>query len=186
MPVESDFDSPLFRTIPSLFDFTNNSYAMPGVLLDPCTDTMTCDWYPTHRTATTDSRSIINQPFRSNFHEPHRRCRLRFQSMSSWSRSGGIAALVLRPSTTPAVQNCTNGCYSWSPRVRVYTDPLSICMPGYAWRGANDSDHVCVTPQTYIETQYDNSQTSYRVDPNGPYRPDTCLQGFVWREACVG
>ena len=29
----------------------------------------------------------------------------------------------------------------------------------------------------------DNAQAPYRVDPTGPYGPNTCVQGYVWREA---
>lgn len=61
------------------------------------------------------------------------------------------------------------------------------CQTGYVWRGANDSDHVCVSPATRDQTAADNSLAASRVDPaGGPYGPDTCLQGYVWREAFPG
>jgi hypothetical protein len=61
------------------------------------------------------------------------------------------------------------------------------CLNGYVWRGAVDSDHVCVTSAVRAQTAYDNSQAAARRNPNGgPYGPDTCLQGFVWRGAVAG
>ncbi len=32
----------------------------------------------------------------------------------------------------------------------------------------------------------DNSQASNRVDPGGAYGPDSCVNGYVWREAFQG
>ncbi len=44
-------------------------------------------------------------------------------------------------------------------------------------------DHVCVTPQTRQATQQDNQLGPSRRNPNGgPFGPDTCAAGFVWRE----
>lgn len=57
---------------------------------------------------------------------------------------------------------------------------------GYVWRDAGPNDHVCVSPSTRDQAAYDNSQASSRVNPSGPYGPDTCLQGYVWREAFDG
>jgi hypothetical protein len=61
------------------------------------------------------------------------------------------------------------------------------CAPGYVWREAIPSDHVCVTPQVRDQTRSDNSQAVARRSPNGgPYGPDTCAPGFVWRDAFPG
>ena len=61
------------------------------------------------------------------------------------------------------------------------------CKQGFVWRGANPSDHVCVTPQTRDETAQENAQAPALKDPNGgAYGPDTCRQGFVWRDAFPG
>lgn len=61
------------------------------------------------------------------------------------------------------------------------------CVPGYVWREANSTDHVCVTPKVRLATKNDNNQAAKRRNPNGgAYGPDTCLQGFVWREAFPG
>jgi hypothetical protein len=32
----------------------------------------------------------------------------------------------------------------------------------------------------------ENASAGSRVDPNGAYGPNTCLTGFVWREAFEG
>jgi hypothetical protein len=44
------------------------------------------------------------------------------------------------------------------------------------------SDHVCVTPQVRAATASANSLASERRAPVQAYGPDTCKQGFVWRE----
>jgi hypothetical protein len=59
------------------------------------------------------------------------------------------------------------------------------CKSGFVWREASSSDHVCVTPDTRAQTQYDNGQAASRW-VSGPYGPDTCAQGYVWREAFSG
>ncbi len=61
--------------------------------------------------------------------------------------------------------------------------PKNPCAPGYVWRLASPSDHVCVTPATRSQTAYDNSQASVRCAGKGSYGPNTCKPGFVWREA---
>jgi hypothetical protein len=58
------------------------------------------------------------------------------------------------------------------------------CLPGFVWREANPSDHICVTVQQRTETRAENGLAQERRSPNGgPFGPDTCVQGFVWREA---
>jgi hypothetical protein len=61
------------------------------------------------------------------------------------------------------------------------------CIPGYVWREAFPGDHVCVTPQTRAQADYDNRHASERVDENAPggavYGGNVCLPGYVWREA---
>jgi hypothetical protein len=47
-------------------------------------------------------------------------------------------------------------------------------------------DHVCLLPATRSNTWYDNSQASARGNPTGPYGSDTCIDGYVWREAFYG
>ena len=57
----------------------------------------------------------------------------------------------------------------------------NACLEG--WRQAIPTDYVCVRTQT----AQDNAAAASRVNPNGgPYGPDTCLNGYVWREAYTG
>src|SRR5205807_3367638 len=61
------------------------------------------------------------------------------------------------------------------------------CFPGYVWREASPTDHVCVLPATRAQAAHDNSQAASRVQPGGgPFGPDTCVQGYVWRAAFPG
>jgi hypothetical protein len=61
------------------------------------------------------------------------------------------------------------------------------CISGYVWREAYPGDHVCVTPATRAQADYDNRQASSRIDEEAPggalYGGNTCLSGYVWREA---
>jgi hypothetical protein len=44
-------------------------------------------------------------------------------------------------------------------------------------------DHVCVTPELRDQAAAENQLADSRRSPTGgDYGPDTCLQGFVWRE----
>ena len=46
---------------------------------------------------------------------------------------------------------------------------------------------MCVTGAVRAQAQADNAQAVARRNPGGgPYGPDTCKQGFVWREAYPG
>ncbi|WP_425146243.1 hypothetical protein [Deinococcus sp.] len=60
------------------------------------------------------------------------------------------------------------------------------CLQGYVWRETIASDHVCVTPQVRQRAAYDNTQAAARrvmqAGARLPYGPDTCMQGYVWRE----
>jgi len=51
-------------------------------------------------------------------------------------------------------------------------------MNGYVWREADDSDHVCVTPDIRTQTAEDNAVAAPAFNPSGgPYGPKTCLDG---------
>ncbi|WP_182903837.1 hypothetical protein [Microbispora sp. H10830] len=50
------------------------------------------------------------------------------------------------------------------------------CRTGYVWRGAQNSDHVCVTPAVRDRTARENATGVWHA----------CTQGFVWREAYQG
>jgi hypothetical protein len=60
------------------------------------------------------------------------------------------------------------------------------CQPGYVWRLAVPSDHVCVTIEVQNQVTVDNQLAPSRVKNSGPFGADTCLDGFVWREAVPG
>lgn len=63
----------------------------------------------------------------------------------------------------------------------------NTCLPGFVWREASPTDHVCVTGATRDQTRNDNNLANQRRSPTGgAYGPDTCLPGFVWREAFAG
>lgn len=67
----------------------------------------------------------------------------------------------------------------------------NTCRQGYVWREAFPGDFVCVTPPVRTETRAENAAANSRFARNAspaappalPYGPDTCLQGYVWREA---
>jgi hypothetical protein len=52
------------------------------------------------------------------------------------------------------------------------------CLTGYVWRGADPTDHVCVTPEQRRRTAEQNAAGPSRIGQDG-----MCMQGFVWREA---
>ena len=84
-----------------------------------------------------------------------------------------LAALALASLTTNAHAVCDYG--------------RDTCLPGFVWREASTTDHVCVTGATRDQTRNDNNLANQRRSPTGgPYGPDTCLPGFVWREAFAG
>lgn len=62
--------------------------------------------------------------------------------------------------------------------------PAARCPAGLVPRAAFPEDFVCVTLQVRDETAEENRFAESRRSPTGgPYGPNTCLQGFVWREA---
>jgi hypothetical protein len=95
------------------------------------------------------------------------------------------------------VQACDKRTFVESSSCSVWTEPLILpfgqntCQVGFVWREAIprdvsgiSRDLVCVTPETRQNTANDNAQAAARRNPNGgAFGPDTCLEGFVWREA---
>lgn len=57
------------------------------------------------------------------------------------------------------------------------------CQPGYVWREAGPGDYVCVDPASRARSAQENALAPSRVNPYGPYGPQTCVSGYVWREA---
>jgi hypothetical protein len=46
---------------------------------------------------------------------------------------------------------------------------------------------VCVTPQTRAQAREDNAHAAARRSATGgEFGPDTCIEGYVWREALAG
>ncbi|WP_162943838.1 MULTISPECIES: hypothetical protein [unclassified Rhizobium] len=61
------------------------------------------------------------------------------------------------------------------------------CLEPYRWRLAVESDHVCVTDDTFLRVLQDNQRAASRRNSNGgPYGADTCLSGYVFRDAFPG
>jgi WD40 repeat protein len=62
--------------------------------------------------------------------------------------------------------------------------PREPCIDGYVLREAFAGDTVCVTPRTRDLTLKANMERRARVDlKSQAFGPETCRQGFVWREA---
>ncbi len=43
-----------------------------------------------------------------------------------------------------------------------------------------------MTPTQRSQAAFDNSQAASRIDPSGAYGPQSCVYGYVWREAFGG
>jgi hypothetical protein len=63
------------------------------------------------------------------------------------------------------------------------------CQPGYVWRDAFGSDHICVTGGRREQIATENANAHRTVDPECraglktcPYGPSQCRQGYVWRD----
>jgi hypothetical protein len=59
----------------------------------------------------------------------------------------------------------------------------NVCLNGFVWREAFPGDAVCVTPPTRDQAAADNAAAASRVDPSGPFGPNSCRSPFVWRAA---
>jgi len=64
------------------------------------------------------------------------------------------------------------------------------CKPGLVPRLARPTDLVCVTRASAAQVVFDNNpdvqETRHPNPRGGPYGPETCLPGYVWREAFEG
>jgi hypothetical protein len=60
-----------------------------------------------------------------------------------------------------------------------------VCRPGYVWRMANPTDHVCVTPQVRAQISADNAASRKREPQRsiGGNAASACPTGYVWRLA---
>lgn len=91
------------------------------------------------------------------------------------------------PTSTPTSPPPPTATFTPIPPSVTPHDPLA-CKPGFVWREAYAGDKVCVTPATRSQALADNAAAvSRRAPPNTavplPYGPDTCIGGYVWREA---
>lgn len=98
---------------------------------------------------------------------------------------GVVAFLVLRPSGEPPLPSP-----SPTPTLTPTPSPTPTnpCPPPYVPRLARPTDLTCVTVLSAAETKADNDPDlqKARKDPTGPHGPETCVQGYVWREAFDG
>ena len=110
----------------------------------------------------------------------------------------GILGLILVPSglavhrfqdsqgPQPPITKVTPASTSSEPKRNSPTPRRDGCKPGYVWRRAVPSDHVCVTVEVQNQVAVDNQLAPSRIKNSGPYGADTCLDGFVWRDAVPG
>jgi hypothetical protein len=69
-------------------------------------------------------------------------------------------------------------------RVAIVSEFPRRCLHGFVWRESRSYDFVCVPPSERAATRQENELAQSLVQPGGgAYGPDTCKQGFVWREA---
>ena len=92
---------------------------------------------------------------------------------------GVVLFLVLRPSGAP---NPPTSSPTPTPT------PTNPCASPYVPRLARPDDLTCVTTLSAAEARTDNDPELQRArkDPTGPYGPETCVSGYVWREAFEG
>ena len=64
--------------------------------------------------------------------------------------------------------------------------PPRQCKQVFVCREAFPGDFVCVEPSQRDQAAADNAAAASRVNPDGPFGPNTCVSGFVWREAGPG
>jgi hypothetical protein len=108
------------------------------------------------------------------------------------SPSAPASAVVPTPSPTAPPTATPTGSPTASPTISptppptptpTPTAPADLCIQGYVWREAFVGDHVCVTGEERQRVADDNAAAASRVDPSGPYGPNSCVSGYVWRVA---
>jgi hypothetical protein len=65
------------------------------------------------------------------------------------------------------------------------------CIAGYEWRNARagSTDNVCVTTAERARAAAQNAGHAALIEPDATmhqYGPNTCRQGYVWRDAWMG
>lgn len=90
------------------------------------------------------------------------------------------------PPQPPPVTTVTSSSTPPRPKWDPPRAAIDRCKPGYVWRLAVRSDHVCVTLDVQTQVDMDNKLAPSRTNNSGPYGADTCKEPFVWREAVSG
>ena len=100
----------------------------------------------------------------------------------------GVAVTAVLTGLTPSAAAVTSSeAVTPTSGVSVLPYGPDTCAPGFVWREASPSDHVCVTSDTREITRKENELAASHREPNGgAYGPNTCKPGFVWREAFDG
>ncbi|MEN0072399.1 MAG: hypothetical protein AAGC63_15580 [Propionicimonas sp.] len=100
---------------------------------------------------------------------------------------GVVAFFLLRPTPTPPLPPASpTPTPTLTPTPS--PSPTNPCPAPYVPRLARAEDLTCVTQLSAAEAKADNDPElqKARKDPTGPYGPETCVQGYVWREAYDG
>lgn len=110
-----------------------------------------------------------------------------------WAVAAGLVLAVVavavvltrEPSPTATPPTATSSSTSTTPAL-----PSGACLAGFVERRARPADIVCVDPASALQAEFDNRadvQKARKNDPpGGPYGPDTCRVGWVWRDAFEG
>lgn len=90
---------------------------------------------------------------------------------------GVVAFLVLRPSPAPTATP--------TPTLSPTPTVVNPCPAPYVPRLARPGDLRCVTVLSAAEAKADNDPLlqKARKNPAGAYGPESCVSGYVWREA---
>jgi hypothetical protein len=94
-------------------------------------------------------------------------------SVTAFARTATLAAIMVGSLITAIPGQADGGCIPGDP-------------PGSVPRNARPGDMVCVPEQIADLVEVENAGASERVDPDGAYGPQSCKQGYVWREAFDG
>ncbi len=94
-----------------------------------------------------------------------------------------VAVVLVRSRPTPSVAVTP-------PTTTTTTTTAPACQPGFVPRLTRPSDSVCVSPASAAQVVFENTpavQDQRKPTPRGgPYGPETCLVGWVWRDAYDG
>lgn len=101
-----------------------------------------------------------------------------------------VVGFLLFSRAEPAAQPSPSPTATATPTPTPTPTEKIKCQAGYVYRLVRPEDKVCVTPASAAQVIEDNAEvTQLKRKPNppgGPYGINTCLQGFVWRDAYNG